>query len=314
MNAFERLSKLTTLVVDSGDIDSIMKYQPLDATTNPSLIFKAIALPTYSGFIHEALETCRVRKIPEENRLSSACDYLSVLIGKHIASHIPGVISTEVDARLSYDTEGCIRKARELISLYQGYGIGRDKVLIKLAATWEGIKAAEVLEKEGIRCNLTLLFSFAQAKACADAGVTLISPFVGRITDWYKLRKPEVLETEDPGVESVRKIYSYYKFHGYRTTVMGASFRTPEQVIALAGCDKLTVSPVLLQQLQNSDLPVKRAVHFEVNIHSCPARMTESEFRWEHNNDPMAVDKLAEGIRLFADDQVKMEEMMASYV
>lgn len=314
MNAFQGLSKLTTLVVDSGDIDSIVKYQPQDATTNPSLIYKAALLPAYETFIYKAVKACQDRNTPSEKMLSAVCDHVSVLVGKHIAEHVPGVVSTEVDARLSYDKQACINKARELISLYESYGVSKNKVLIKLASTWEGIQAAEQLEREGIKCNLTLLFSFAQAKACADAGVTLISPFVGRITDWYKARKPEVLESGDPGVISVKKIYSYYKSNGYKTIVMGASFRSPEQVLALAGCDKLTVSPVILQQLQESDQPVNRAVHFEVSLKPLPAKMSESEFRWEHNRDAMAVEKLAEGIRLFADDQQKMETMIATYL
>ena len=313
MNTFQSLSQLTTLVVDSGDIESIVKYKPQDATTNPSLIYKAATMPAYEKFIHEAVSACRSRKIPTDKMLSAVCDYVSVLVGKHIAEHVPGVVSTEVDARLSYDKEACILKARELIALYEDYGVSKNKVLIKLAATWEGIQAAEQLEKEGIQCNLTLLFSFAQAKACAEASVTLISPFVGRISDWYKARKPEVLENEDPGVESVRKIYSYYKSNGYKTIVMGASFRNPEQVMALAGCDKLTVSPVILQQLQESHQSVCRTLHFESSLKALPERMSESEFRWEHNLDPMAVEKLAEGIRLFADDQQKMEQMIATY-
>ncbi|MCX8990491.1 transaldolase [Citrobacter portucalensis] len=314
MNTFEALGQLTTLVVDSGDIESIIKYQPQDVTTNPSLIYKALSLPSGKVFITEAVSACRSRNIPVSKMLTAVCEQISVLIGKRIAAHIPGVISTEVDARLAYDTEGCIQKARELIYLYEEYGVSRDKVLIKLAATWEGIRAAEILEQEGIHCNLTLLFSFAQARACADARVTLISPFVGRITDWYKARKPEVLEYEDPGVESVRKIYRYYKAHGYRTIIMGASFRTPEQVIALAGCDKLTVSPGLLQQLQERNQPVERGVYFEISITACPAKMDEKTFRWEHNSDPMAVEKLAEGIRLFAEDQRKMEGVVSAFL
>lgn len=314
MNSFEKMSALSTIVVDSGDIEYVLKYQPEDATTNPSLIYKAASLPAYASLIPEAVKACQAANIPQKALLSTICDHLSVLVGKQIAAHIPGVISTEVDARLSYDTNACVKKARELIALYGSYGVSKDKVLIKLASTWEGIRAAEVLEKEGIRCNLTLLFSFAQARACADAGVTLISPFVGRITDWYKARQPEALEHSDPGVESVRNIYRFYKQHGYRTIVMGASFRTPEQVLALAGCDKLTVSPAVLQQLVESDLPVKRALEFSESVNEKPEKITESAFRWEHNSDPMAAEKLAEGIRLFAADQQKLEEMIAGYL
>ncbi|NDO83781.1 transaldolase [Citrobacter sp. NCU1] len=314
MNSFERLSALSSIVVDSGDIEYVLKYQPVDATTNPSLIYKAACLPIYASLIPEAIKACLAASVPHGQRLSAICDHLSILIGKQIEAHIPGVISTEVDARLSYDTDACVKKARELIALYKSYGVSKNKVLIKLASTWEGIRAAEVLEKEGIRCNLTLLFSFAQAKACADAGVTLISPFVGRITDWYKAKQPEVLYHCDPGVDSVRNIYHYYKQHGYQTIVMGASFRTPEQVLALAGCDKLTVSPAVLQQLVNSDLPVSRALAFSGSVSGKPEKMTESAFRWEHNSDPMAVEKLTEGIRLFAADQQKLEEMIVDYL
>ncbi|MBZ7833558.1 transaldolase, partial [Raoultella planticola] len=247
---------------------------------------------------------------------STVADYLAVSIGALILKSVPGRISTEVNARLSFNTEASIIKARELIALYEEKGISKDRVLIKLAATWQGIRAAEVLEKEGINCNLTLLFSFAQARACADAGVFLISPFVGRIYDWYKKNNPGTFYTvdNDPGVESVRNIYQFYKMNGYKTVVMGASFRTPEQVLALNGCDRLTVSPQLLAKLQDHDAAIPAPLSYEniVKLKSDP--ISEAEFYWEHNQDAMAVEKLAEGIRLFAIDQNHLETMLLEYL
>lgn len=254
MNQLEQLKQRTTIVADSGDIDSIMAYQPEDATTNPSLIYKAAQLPQYQKLVKDAVAAVKSRQNGKPVQPADIADYLAVSIGVLILKNVPGRISTEVDARLSFDTQASIAKAREIIALYEEKGIGKDRVLIKLAATWQGIRAAETLEKEGIQCNLTLLFSFAQARACADANVFLISPFVGRIYDWYKKNNPDTTFTveNDPGVESVQKIYRFYKMHGYRTVVMGASFRTPEQVLALNGCDRLTVSPALLAQLQQT--------------------------------------------------------------
>ncbi len=240
-------------------------------------------------------------------------DKLAVNIGLEILKLIPGRISTEVDARLSYDTEGSIAKARSLIKLYNDAGVSNDRILIKLASTWQGIRAAEQLEKEGINCNLTLLFSFAQARACAEAGVFLISPFVGRILDWYKNNtdKKEYAPHEDPGVVSVSEIYSYYKQHGYETVVMGASFRNVGEILELAGCDRLTISPALLKELAESEGTVERKLSYSGDVKARPAKMTESEFLWQHNQDPMAVAKLAEGIRNFAVDQGKLEKMIA---
>ncbi|QNK07540.1 transaldolase [Enterobacter sp. JUb54] len=316
MNQLEQLKQRTIIVADSGDIDSIIVYQPEDATTNPSLMYKAAQLAQYQNLIKETVAALKSRYAGKELLPSTIADHLAVGIGALILKSVPGRISTEVDARLSFDTDASIRKARELIALYAEQGVGKERVLIKLAATWQGIRAAEVLEKEGIRCNLTLLFSFAQARACADAGVFLISPFVGRIYDWYKKNNPDTVYTvdNDPGVESVRNIYRFYKMYGYQTVVMGASFRTPEQVLALNGCDRLTVSPSLLAQLQQSDAVVPTPLDYSGEIQSKPETISEVEFYWSHNQDAMAVEKLAEGIRLFAIDQNKLETLLAQYL
>lgn len=316
MNQLEQLKQRTTIVADSGDIDSIMAYQPEDATTNPSLIYKAAQLPQYQKLVKDAVAAVKSRQNGKPVQPTDIADYLAVSIGVLILKNVPGRISTEVDARLSFDTQASIAKAREIIALYEEKGIGKDRVLIKLAATWQGIRAAETLEKEGIQCNLTLLFSFAQARACADANVFLISPFVGRIYDWYKKNNPDTTFTveNDPGVESVQKIYRFYKMHGYRTVVMGASFRTPEQVLALNGCDRLTVSPALLAQLQQTQGAVPMPLTYEGEIQAKPTAMTEAEFYWAHNQDAMAVEKLAEGIRLFAVDQNSLEALLSQYL
>jgi transaldolase len=316
MNQLEQLKQRTTIVADSGDIDSIMAYQPEDATTNPSLIYKAAQLPQYQKLVKDAVAAVKSRQNGKPVQPADIADYLAVSIGVLILKNVPGRISTEVDARLSFDTQASIAKAREIIALYEEKGIGKDRVLIKLAATWQGIRAAETLEKEGIQCNLTLLFSFAQARACADANVFLISPFVGRIYDWYKKNNPDTTFTveNDPGVESVQKIYRFYKMHGYRTVVMGASFRTPEQVLALNGCDRLTVSPALLAQLQQTQGAVPKPLTYEGEIQAKPTVMTEAEFYWAHNQDAMAVEKLAEGIRLFAVDQNSLEALLNQYL
>lgn len=316
MNQLEQLKQRTTIVADSGDIDSIMAYQPEDATTNPSLIYKAAQLPQYQKLVKDAVAAVKSRQNGKPVQPADIADYLAVSIGVLILKNVPGRISTEVDARLSFDTQASIAKAREIIALYEEKGIGKDRVLIKLAATWQGIRAAETLEKEGIQCNLTLLFSFAQARACADANVFLISPFVGRIYDWYKKNNPDTTFTveNDPGVESVQKIYRFYKMHGYRTVVMGASFRTPEQVLALNGCDRLTVSPALLAQLQQTQGAVPMPLTYEGEIQAKPTAMTEAEFYWAHNQDAMAVEKLAEGIRLFAMDQNSLEALLSQYL
>ncbi|PRD15454.1 transaldolase [Pantoea coffeiphila] len=316
MNQLEQLKQHTTIVADSGDIDSILAYQPEDATTNPSLIYKAAQLPQYQALITETVAAVKARQAGKPIKAADIADYLAVSIGALILKSVPGRISTEVDARLSFDTAASIAKAREIIALYEAKGIAKERVLIKLAATWQGIRAAETLEKEGIQCNLTLLFSFAQARACADAGVFLISPFVGRIYDWYKKNNPGTAWTvdNDPGVESVQTIYRFYKQHGYHTVVMGASFRTPEQVLALNGCDRLTVSPALLAQLQQNQGPVPAPLGYAGEVLAKPAAMTEAEFYWAHNQDAMAVEKLAEGIRLFAVDQNSLETLLAQYL
>ncbi|MCV9878338.1 transaldolase [Brenneria izbisi] len=307
------LRQLTTVVADTGDIAAMKLYQPQDATTNPSLILNAAQIPEYRQLIDEAIAWARAQSGNREQQVVDATDKLAVNIGLEILKLIPGRISTEVDARLSYDTQASVAKAKHLIKLYNDAGISNDRILIKLASTWQGIRAAEQLEKEGINCNLTLLFSFAQARACAEAGVFLISPFVGRILDWYKANgdKKEFAPGEDPGVVSVSEIYSYYKEHGYETVVMGASFRNVGEILELAGCDRLTIAPPLLKELSESEGEVVRKLSYTGEVKARPAKMTEAEFYWQHNQDPMAVDKLADGIRKFAVDQVKLEKMIA---
>lgn len=314
MNQLDGIKKFTTVVADSGDIESIRHYQPEDATTNPSLLLKAAGIARYAHLIDDAITYARQQSDCREDQVAAACDKLAVNFGAEILNSIPGRVSTEVDARLSFDKEKSIAKAHQLIALYRDSGIDKSRILIKLAATWEGIRAAEALEKEGINCNLTLLFSFAQARACAEAGVYLISPFVGRIYDWYQQREPmdPYIVEEDPGVKSVRNIYDYFKQHRHSTIVMGASFRRTEQVLALVGCDRLTISPTLLKELQESDAPVTRKLIPASDHYHRPAPLSEAEFRWEHNQDAMAVDKLAEGIRLFAVDQRKLEDLLAA--
>ncbi|EKO3565281.1 transaldolase [Vibrio metschnikovii] len=312
-NKLEQLRKLTTVVADTGEIDAIKKYQPEDATTNPSLILKAAQIAEYAPLIDAAIEYAKSQSSDKAQQIQDTCDMLAVNIGKEILKTIPGRISTEVDARLSYDTEGSVAKARQLIKMYNDAGISNDRILIKLASTWEGIRAAEILEKEGINCNLTLLFSFAQARACAEAGVFLISPFVGRIMDWYKAKEGrDFAPQEDPGVVSVTTIYNYYKEHGYNTVVMGASFRNIGEILELAGCDRLTIAPSLLAELEAAEGEVVEKLVDSKGSKARPAPMTHAEFLWEHNQDPMAVEKLAEGIRNFAVDQGKLEVMIAA--
>jgi transaldolase len=301
----ECLKQFTTVVADTGDLDAIARLQPVDATTNPSLLLKAAALPRYAPLLDSAVAN-------SGGDASLACDRFAVAVGKEILKVIPGRISTEVDARLSFDTPATLERAKRLIGLYEEAEIGRERVLIKVASTWEGIRAAEQLEKSGIQTNLTLLFSFAQAAACADAGVFLISPFVGRIYDWYKKTEGrDFVGVEDPGVRSVSRIYNYYKANGYATVVMGASFRNIGQIEELAGCDRLTISPELLQQLaeDQGDLPRKLSPG---NPGEARQVLDESAFRWAHNEDAMATEKLAEGIRLFARDQEKLESLLAA--
>ncbi|SUB23455.1 transaldolase [Avibacterium avium] len=308
----EALREMTVVVADTGDIEAIKTYQPQDATTNPSLILSASALPQYAPLIDEAIAYAKSKSADKAQQLIDAEDKLAVNIGLEILKIVPGRISTEVDARLSYDTQATVEKARKLIALYNEAGVSNDRILIKIASTWQGIRAAKILEKEGINCNLTLLFSEAQARACAEAGVYLISPFVGRILDWYKANsdKKEYAPAEDPGVISVTKIYNYYKQHGYQTVVMGASFRNVGEITELAGCDRLTIAPALLKELQENHTALVRKLDYTGEVKAKPQPLTESEFYWQHNSDPMAVEKLAEGIRKFAIDQEKLETML----
>lgn len=313
MNQLEQLQQFTTLVADTGDIESIRRYTPEDATTNPSLLLKAVDLPHYEALLQQARDHAAAKGGDSQSRLDNATDKLAVLIGKEILNIVPGRVSTEVDARLSFDKDASIARARKLIDLYEQSGIERNRILIKLASTWEGIQAAAELEKENINCNLTLLFSFAQAQACADAGVFLISPFVGRIFDWYK--KHDGVEgyapADDPGVKSVQRIFAYYKEHKFNTIVMGASFRNSDQIRQLAGCDRLTISPGLMQELADNEETLARILDPD-SVSSEDARNTLSEaaFRWGHNEDAMATEKLAQGIRSFAADQVKLENVL----
>lgn len=309
MNQLEQLQKMTTIVADTGDIDSIKKYHPTDATTNPSLILAAAQKAEYKPLIEEA-------KKGAQGNPALLMDLLFVTFGREILKLVPGRVSTEVDARLSFDVEGSIEKAKTLISLYEGMGIDRSRILIKLASTWEGALAAKALEQEGIHCNMTLLFSLPQAIICAEAKATLISPFVGRILDWYKKNEPgkTYAPSEDPGVVSVKEIYTYYKKFGYPTQVMGASFRNVDEVLELAGCDLLTISPQLLQELQDSQVQVPQKLSKDLAKSSKLERMDldEKDFRWFFNQDPMAVDKLAEGIRKFGEDFNKLEKIVSA--
>ena len=310
----DSLRNMTVVVADTGDIDAIKKYQPQDATTNPSLILSASELPQYAPLIDEAVAYAKAQSADKAQQLIDAEDKLAVNIGLEILKIVPGRISTEVDARLSYNTQATVEKARKLIALYNAAGISNDRILIKIASTWQGIRAAEILEKEGINCNLTLLFSEAQARACAEAGVYLISPFVGRILDWYKANsdKKEYAPAEDPGVISVTKIYNYYKEYGYNTVVMGASFRNVGEITELAGCDRLTIAPALLKELQENSTALVRKLEYKGEVKAKPQPLTEAEFYWQHNSDAMAVEKLADGIRKFAVDQEKLETMLSA--
>lgn len=308
----DALRNMTVVVADTGDIEAIKTYQPQDATTNPSLILSASTLPQYTPLIDDAIAYAKAQSHDKAQQLIDAEDKLAVNIGLEILKIVPGRISTEVDARLSYDTQATVEKARKLIALYNAAGITNDRILIKIASTWQGIRAAEILEKEGINCNLTLLFSQAQARACAEAGVYLISPFVGRILDWYKANsdKKEYAPSEDPGVISVTNIYNYYKQYGYNTVVMGASFRNVGEITELAGCDRLTIAPALLKELQENTTALVRKLSYTGEVKAKPQPLSESEFYWLHNSDPMAVEKLADGIRKFAVDQEKLETML----
>lgn len=313
MNQLEQLQTFTTLVADTGDLGAIRQFTPQDATTNPSLLLKAVSSTEYRPLLDAAKDWAAAKGGDTLTQLHNATDKLAVLAGQEILKIVPGRVSTEVDARISFETGATLARAHKLIALYEADGVPRDRILIKIAATWEGIRAAAELEREGINCNLTLLFSFAQAQACADAGVYLISPFVGRIYDWYK--KDQGVEHfaagDDPGVQSVQRIYAYYKAHGYPTVVMGASFRNIGQVLELAGCDRLTIAPALLEELESSNEPVTQILKADGTA-SDDAKTTldEPTFRWASNADAMATEKLAEGIRLFAADQEKLEAVI----
>lgn len=312
-NQLEQLKQVTTVVADTGDFESMKVYQPKDATTNPSLILAAAAKPEYRHLVEQAVGEIKPSGLTGAALTESILDRILILFGLEILKIVPGRVSTEVDARLSFDTEATVAKARQLIAAYEKEGHSRDRVLIKIASTWEGIKAAEILEKEGIHCNLTLLFSFAQAVACAEAGVQLISPFVGRILDWHKAATGKEYEgAEDPGVQSVRAIYNYYKKFGYKTEVMGASFRNKGEILALAGCDLLTISPGLLAELQASSDPVIAQLTAAEAAKSDSTKITldEKAFRFMLNEDAMATEKTAQGIRSFAADIVKLEKLV----
>jgi len=309
MSQLEALRQHSLVVADTGDIDAVARWKPQDATTNPSLLLTSAQDPRYRPLVERAMAD-------GEGDPGQVMDALAVRFGAEILKHVAGRVSTEVDARLSFDEEGSFQKAKKLVSIYEKAGVERSRVLIKLASTWEGIRAAARLEREGIHCNMTLLFSFAQAVACADAGVTLISPFVGRIYDWHRQARKvdDIPVEEDPGVASVVRIYNYYKKHGYPTQVMGASFRKTGQILALAGCDLLTIAPDLLQKLQAASGGVERRLSPEAARKLDIARVSldEKAFRWQHNEDPMATEKLAEGIRRFAADAVKLEKLLTS--
>jgi len=309
LSNLDSLRKYSLVVADTGDIDAVARWRPQDATTNPSLLLTSAEDPRYQPLAERAVREAR-------GDVAAAMDGLFVLFGIEILKHVAGRVSTEVDARLSFDVAGSIDRAKRLIALYEKNSVSRERVLIKLASTWEGIRAAEKLEREGIHCNMTLLFSFAQAVACADAGVTLISPFVGRIYDWHKQARKvdDIPLEEDPGVASVTRIYHYYKKHGYKTQVMGASFRKAGQITALAGCDLLTIAPDLLDKLAKApgELPRKLSVEEAKRQNSQKIQLDEKAFRWMHNEDAMASDKLAEGIRRFDADARKLEKLITS--
>ena len=310
-NKLEQLKSMTTVVADTGDLEAIRRYQPIDATTNPSLLLKAAAIEEYRPLLEKSLTD--TQNAHPNQRITLASEHLAVNIGREILSIIPGKMSTEVDARLSFDTAATINTARRIISLYEALGISRERILIKIASTWEGIQAAKQLELEGIECNLTLLFSFHQAVACAEAGATLISPFVGRILDWYKANteNKEYNAQEDPGVLSVTRIYQYYKRFDYNTIVMGASFRNTGEIEQLAGCDRLTISPQLMGELEIDEGNLERVLSPDMASSSEEkVSLTEKSFRWFMNEDAMATEKLAEGIRNFAKDQAKLEALL----
>jgi len=314
-NKLDQLKAMTTVVADTGDIEAIRRFAPVDATTNPSLLLKAAALPRYQMLLDNAKVRAMDMGGTASEQMANCCDRFAVDVGAEILGIIPGRISTEVDARLSFNTKASIKRAKKLVDMYEQAGFGRERILIKLASTWEGICAAKQLEQDGINCNLTLLFGFGQAAACADAGVFLISPFVGRILDWYKANTDLLIKSglDDPGVKSVTRIYNYYKEHNFQTVVMGASFRNTDEIEALAGCDRLTISPALLEDLEadNSPLP-RRLSAATASTDEIKMSPSEAEFRYDLNQDAMATEKLAEGIRNFVADQVKLEQLIAA--
>jgi len=317
MTLLESLRQYTTVVADTGDIEAIAQHRPQDATTNPSLLLQSAQMPAYRHLVEEATEVASELGGTHQRMADEFIDRLFMLFGSEILNVIPGRVSTEVPASLSFDTAGTLAKARKLISLYEEKGFSRNRILIKIASTWEGIRAAEVLELEGIHCNLTLLFSFAQAVACVQAGVTLISPFVGRIYDWYKKENGgEIPSDQDPGVASVKRIYNYYKKFSYKTQVMGASFRNVNQIVRLAGCDLLTISPELLNQLENTEGTVRCELDPVTAGDSKEQRLCleEKTFRWMHNEDAMATEKLAEGIRKFNSDAQRLQQFALARV
>ncbi len=316
MNQLDQLKQYTKVVADTGDFATLKEFAPQDATTNPSLIFKAAQMPAYKELVEEAVADHRKSAASREQLLAEIMDELLVLFGADILKVVPGRVSTETDANLSFDTEGLIAKARRFIALYKDRGVPRERVLIKIASTWEGIRAAEVLQKESINCNMTLLFSLPQAVACAEVKAKLISPFVGRILDWHKTKTGKnFAPADDPGVRSVKEIYAYYKNFGYDTEVMGASFRNKEEILELAGCDLLTISPHLMAELKQSEDPIQRKLSPEIARQSRLERLPhldEKKFRWLFNEDAMATDKLAEGIRLFNADALKLKDHIAA--
>ena len=310
----DQLKKMTTVVADTGDIEAIRTFKPVDATTNPSLLLKAASLPDYAPLLTEAKAWAQTQGGDNQALLGNMTDRFAVSIGREILNIIPGRISTEVDARLSFDTQATVERAHKLIRMYDEAGIGKERILIKIASTWEGIEAARQLEKEGINCNLTLLFNFAQAAACAEAGAYLISPFVGRILDWYKANTEaqDYTGLNDPGVQSVSRIYNYFKTNNYNTIVMGASFRNIGEIQALSGCDRLTIAPALMQELSETNATLTQQLSAsQANSKDKKIVLDEGSFRWELNEDPMATEKLAQGIRAFAVDQVKLETLLS---
>jgi len=313
-NSLDTLKSFTTVVADTGDFETLGAYAPQDATTNPSLILKALQKAEYTNLLDEAIAATADSGTTGEARIDLVIDHLLIGFGRKILEIVPGRVSTEVDARLSFDTDGTLAKARELIALYEAAEIPRERILIKIASTWEGVQAAKILQKEGINCNMTLLFSLVQAVACAEAGAKLVSPFVGRILDWFKANTGKEYTAEnDPGVASVKEIYTYYRKFGLETEVMGASFRNVGEVLELAGCDLLTISPALLEELKGMDIEVLKKLDAEVAKAADiePLNVSEASFRWLMNEDAMATEKLAQGIRVFSQDMAKVREIVA---